>query len=590
MQLGQASVAKSDVRPPCVTSVRSVHSLIKSAIKHSRLAASLLVVLLATSFVNAGAQTNPVSPAPQSMSCHMELPPAKDQAPAQSILSGYGDGGFPIQTASGEAQAYFNNGMQLGHAFAHRSSAAAFRRAAQIDPLCAMCFWGEAWARGPSINFTIDNATQAELARLADHAAALAKDSPERERALIAALQERYKDGGGKGEGDQRYARAMDALAQAYPTDNEIAIMAADAWMIPASQENTQNHLDRVIQILEQALQRAPNNTGVIHLYIHATEMDGVAAEALPYAEKLEALAPAASHLVHMPSHTYFSVGRYQDAEQSNLHAVAIDLRNAERLKPQGGVFGLGYHDHNVIYGEEAALMDGDSKNGLALAASEVEQIPNLKPNAIFQQYELGEAYIVYGRYGSESDINGLADPGESLPFARTLWHYARSEAAVRRGDVAAAKEELSRVALTNEQSSSFRDSFPQASDLVDIAHLVLLGRTAMMEKHFSDAEALFRDAAEKQETKLATLVDPSGWWYPVRRSVAAALLAQGNYKAAMVEAKQALLHWPNDPVSLRILSDSETRLGYLEGAQSHLRLARSAWMTDIDALPLSLM
>jgi tetratricopeptide (TPR) repeat protein len=110
------------------------------------------------------------------------------------------------------------------------------------------------------------------------------------------------------------------------------------------------------------------------------------------------------------------------------------------------------------------------------------------------------------------------------------------------------------------------------------------------MEKHFSDAEALFRDAAEKQETKLATLVDPSGWWYPVRRSVAAALLAQGNYKAAMVEAKQALLHWPNDPVSLRILSDSETRLGYLEDAQSHLRLARSAWMTDIDALPLSFM
>ena len=114
MQLDQAPVAKSDVRPPCVTFVHSVHSLIQSAIKHSSFAASLLVVLLATSFVDAGAQTNPVSSSPQSMSCHMELSPTKDQAPAQSILSGYEDGGFPIQTANGEAQAYFNNGMQLG--------------------------------------------------------------------------------------------------------------------------------------------------------------------------------------------------------------------------------------------------------------------------------------------------------------------------------------------------------------------------------------------------------------------------------------------------------------------------------------------
>jgi hypothetical protein len=114
-------------------------------------------------------------------------------------------------------------------------------------------------------------------------------------------------------------------------------------------------HLDRAIEILEAVLQRAPDDTGAIHFYIHATEMDGAGVRALPYAEKLQALAPAASHLVHMPSHTYFWAGRYRAAELSNLDAVEIDKLNAARLKLKGGVFGLVYHGHNVQYGEGAA-------------------------------------------------------------------------------------------------------------------------------------------------------------------------------------------------------------------------------------------
>jgi len=68
----------------------------------------------------------------------------------------------------------------------------------------------------------------------------------------------------------------MDAIADMYPTDNELVIWTADAWMIPASQENTRDHLDHVIQMLETALQRSPNDVGIIHFYIHATEMEGV--------------------------------------------------------------------------------------------------------------------------------------------------------------------------------------------------------------------------------------------------------------------------------------------------------------------------
>jgi tetratricopeptide (TPR) repeat protein len=228
----------------------------------------ILVVAMIIGTSTGSAQTKFLDKdAPASPICHSEAPQGKDTRLAQQILQGYGTGGFPIQTKSPEAQMYFNNGMQLAHAFAHKSAIAAFRRAEQIDPSCAMCVWGEAWARGPSINLTIGDGAQMELARLTAKAAALAQNGTEREHALIGALQRRYKTGSGKGEGDKDYARAMDELSRAYPTDNEIAIMAADVWMIPASQENTRDHLDRAIQMLEAALQRSPNDTGAIHFF-----------------------------------------------------------------------------------------------------------------------------------------------------------------------------------------------------------------------------------------------------------------------------------------------------------------------------------
>jgi hypothetical protein len=549
----------------------------------------LLVAMLGP--LTGEAQTNGSPRVEQRASnCHAEPPVTKDTQAAQAILQGYGTGGFTIKTDSSKAQEYFNNGMQLAHAFAHKSAIAAFRRAEQLDPACAMCVWGEAWARGPSINFTIGVDVQSELVMLVDKAALLAKNNPGRERALIATLEKRYKKGGGKGAGDQEYARAMDALSARYPTDNEIAIMSADSWMIPASQENTRDHLDRVIQILEAALQRSPNDTGVIHFYIHATEMDGVGAEALPYAEKLAALAPAASHLVHMPSHVYFGLGRYQDAEKSNFAAVAIDNANAERLKPKGGVFGLNYHDHNVLYGEAASLLDGDVSGGMALARTEVQQLAVMQPDKPFQQFGLGSAYVVFGRYGAPAEVDALADPGVAMPYARAMWHYARGEFAARNRDVESVKKEASAIHLEVDEAQKFQDSSSQASAMVDIARLVLVGRASMLERRWSDAEAAYRNAAEIQEAKLGTIMDPPAWWYPIRRSVAAALLAAGNPGAAQVEARQALAEWSRDPQSLRVLAESERKLGETEEGQKQFRLAQTNWSGSVENLPLWLL
>jgi hypothetical protein len=527
--------------------------------------------------------------APMKSASHMmPMAPANAIPAATALLEGYGTGGFTIKTSSQDAQAYFNNGMQLAHAFAHKASIAAFRRAEQLDPGCAMCVWGEAWARGPTINYPINESVQAQLAGLAEHAAVLAKDSPPKERALIAALQKRYHQGGGNGPGDKAFAQAMDTLYEADPSDDEVAVLTADAWMIPASQANNRDHLDRSMQILEQVLHRAPDNSGAIHFYIHATEMDGVAGEALPYAEKLPALAPAASHLLHMPSHTYFWVGQYRAAENANLAAVKVDDENAARLKPKGGVFAMPYHGHNVQYGEAAALMDGDEEQGLVLATAQLQQLSSPGSAGFLHQFGLATAYFVFGRFASLQAVEALPQPDKALPYTLAMWHYARGEADARNGDVQGVQREAQDITIDHDGLAKFGDSATQAQAMVDIARLVLNGRVAMMEKRWSDAEADYRKAADIQDAKLGVFNDPPTWWYPVRRSVAAALLAKGDPMAAEVEVNAALARWPLDPQSLRILADCQQAMGHTEEAKRQHALAVANWLGDAAALPIA--
>ena len=313
-------------------------------------AALALGVLLALTTVQAAEPQTTADSGADALPPVCGEPTGSDVKAAQAILKGYGTGGFGVRTAGPQAQAYFDNGMQLAHAFAHGAATGAFKAAERADPTCAMCAWGEAWSRGPTINYPIDEATQKDLLALTNKAAVLAEGGPDKERRLIAALQKRYQAGGGSGPGDYAFAKAMDELARAYPDDSETAVMADDAWMIPAAMTFSDENVDRAVALLEGVLAKKPNDTAAIHFYIHATEMDHYGARALPYAQKLQALAPSSSHLTHMPSHTYFWVGHYRAAEQSNLDAVGIDKANAVRLEQKGGVFGLSYHFHNVQF------------------------------------------------------------------------------------------------------------------------------------------------------------------------------------------------------------------------------------------------
>lgn len=517
------------------------------------------------------------------------IAPAKER-----ILDGYGAGGMPI-AAKPMAQALFDNGLQLAHAFAHGAATGAFAEAERIDPVCAMCVWGDAWSQGPTINFPIDPATMVKMARKVETAERLAATGTAFERQMIAALKLRYRNGGGRGPGDLAFARAMDAIASAHPDSDELMTIAADAWMIPAALNETRHNLPRAMALLETVLKRNPDYTPAIHFYIHVTEMLGVPERAESYANRLPALAPAASHLIHMPSHTFYWVGRYQDAAVANVRAAAIGVANAKTagLPEPDGVWSLDYHAHNVQFGVGGALISGDARDALALSDVMLAKMLRAPPESSYGVMAAGTGYAAEGRFADPAAVLALPDPGAKQPLLRAYRHYARGEAFARQGKAAAVRAEAAAIALPApaKVAPDIAKADAVSRDMARIAQLVLLGRAAMIDHQPTLAIRHFAKATKIEESRRVTYyADPPAWWYPVRRSLAAALLEAGRPAEALVHVNAALKRRPLDPVSTGLRGQILVKLGQPEAATRDRDAAAKTWHGSPEAFSAALI
>lgn len=492
---------------------------------------------------------------------HAEMEMAK---PKQTVLlPGYGSGGFLISTDVPEAQAFFSNGMELGAAFAHQPAIDAMKEAVRLDPDCAMCLWGEAFLSGPTLNYGKDKAERKPLLALARKASKMARDhGSQRERDLATALIPRYKSGDVH-KRDKAFHKAIEVLAARYPEDDTIQILAADASLVAANEDDEWKPAAvRAMALLEPVLARSPDSTPAIHFYIHASEIAGHSARAEPFADRLADLAPRASHLVHMPSHTFYWVGRYQEAADTNLRAVRIDEENAALMGHDGehGVFKLPYHAHNVIFGLGGAMMAGDSRTALTLARPLVASTEAREEGSPIMQLLSAAGYFALARFDDPASTLALSEP--RLPYLKVAWHYARGEAHAFQKNKAGLAEEIAAMSDVTVDAGEAKDAdedekSPAPDQMIGIAGEVLTGRLAMMEGRYGDAATAFRKAAEIEETEdFSVFTDPPAFWYPVRRDLAAALFAQGDVDAGRTEAEATLKLRPKDPVTLALLSE----------------------------------
>ena len=505
------------------------------------------------------------------------------------MVAGMGNDHMPVDTSNAAAQRWFDYGLTLSRAFEHADAKLAFQKAAALDPACSLCIWGEAYSLGPTINYLVDreDSTAALALALRARRAAGPRLSGE-DRRLEAAMIDRYEHGGEDGGADLRYARDLDLILHDDPGNLELEIFDAEAWLIMEFHHD-RSGLTRIVTRLTPLVRAHPDYTGLVHFYIHATEDSGTPQLAEPYVARLAELCPNASHLVHMPAHTYYRVGRYEDAARANIAALQADLAYAQATHSPTPLGRLMYHFHDVQFGLAAAMLSGDSHIGLRLIDQFNRDFPDPAGYDNHTEMAAGLVYAGFGRLAPPRQVLSAPEGPSAKPFLIAMRHYARGEAFARLGNATAVRAEADRLRAFKESAaeSAWGGMF---SKTVRIASLVLDGRADRLAQDPSGAIRAFRQAAELQDASFGQGGDPPRWWYPVRRSLAAALLAQGDVAAAERESSTVLGSWKLDPVTLAVRSAAE-RSRKDERAKLDWAAARRGWSGDPRALvpgPLS--
>lgn len=457
---------------------------------------------------------------------------------------------YPVSTKSPEAQAYFDQGLRLAANFNHAEARRSLRKAQALDPDCALCFAAEALVLGPNINAPFDPAANAPALAAVEKAQALAAGATEKEKGLIDAIAVRYSPdpAAERPTLDAAFANAMAALSDKYPDDLELAVIAAEAGMDTQPwdywEPGGKLPKDRGADIqkrLEAVLARKPDHPWAMHLYIHFVEASDRPERGEPYADKLSALMPGAGHIVHMPSHIYYRIGRYVDSLGANKAASKVDETYLTQTGAVG-VYPIGYYSHNIHFVLISAQLLGDKPTVLEQADKLDKWLSNEVVTAVpFAQPVKVAPYFAWAQYGDPDMVLALPDPPGAPPYVKAMWHYARGVAFATKKDVAAARGEadaIGKINTTTDWSTLDAWGVP-AQPVLDVAQNVVLARAAQAQDDQKAAIDFFGKAALTQDT--IPYMEPPYWYYPVRQSLGAALLATGRPEEAQKEFGLAL-------------------------------------------------
>ncbi len=452
---------------------------------------------------------------------------------------------LPIQSSSPMAQRYFDQGLAQIYGFNHAKAIRDFAYAAKLDPQCAICSWGIALAYGPNINLPMGaDAVKPAWAALQE-AQARAKLASPLEQDLIAALAARYaaEPPADRATLDRAYADAMIALRAKHPENVDVAVLAAEAimdvtpWNYWDEKFAPRELTPKAEEYLEWALTREPNHLGANHYYIHLEELPSPE-KAEAAADRLLPLAPDAGHLVHMPSHIYWRVGRYQDAVAANLVGARADESLFALCGPSNyPIYGALYYPHNLHFISVSAAAQGQSASALAearrLAMSVKDKVEMFPPVEDF----LTLPTLMLVRFGNWEAVLAEPAPPEGRVYQGGIWHFARGMAFARLGRVAEAEAELEAVldAAADPRAAQLvaNGGSTSTAALLALAGDQLEGELAAAKGDTAGAIDALGAAVARQDGLVYT--EPPPWFMPTRQALGAVLLQAG--RAADAEA-----------------------------------------------------
>jgi len=515
--------------------------------------------------------------------------PAPATAPSvpANALAGFGNHHHPIRTSNPEAQKAFDQGFALVFGFNHEEAVRAFQKAAELDPKAAMPHWGIAWALGPNYNLDIDDPRAKQAFDEIQKAKALAAAGSEDERAYVDALAVRYSP---DPKADRQalartYSKAMGDLMKRFPDDLDATTLYAESlmnlkpWRLWTVDGKPAEGTEDIIRLLESVLARNPSHLGANHYYIHTVEPSTTPGRALPSAKRLETLAPASGHLVHMPAHVYARTGDHEGAAHANLAGADAD-RVYLKTAPPDSFYVMAYYSHNLHFLADSQMMQGrfgDAQKAAAELADRLSPHASMMPMAESMVVMPTSVLLRFGRY---DDILKLPQPAADRPVMAAWWHFGRGVAAAQTKQLpraAAERQALdTAIGLVPDSALFGGTGLEPAKIVLDLARTVLDARIAWAGGKRDDAIKLWMKAVAAGD-KLS-YDEPPVWFYPLRESLGAALLLSGKPADAERVFREDLVKHPRNARALFGLHESLVKQGKTADAAWVQRAFEDAW------------
>jgi len=523
------------------------------------------------------------------------MPAATVPSAAMPLYPGMGQVHHQVTTPSPLAQKYFDQGLAFTYGFNHFEAERSFEQAARIDPHMAMAYWGMALVLGPNYNLPQDQDSGKRAFESIKRARSLERGAVPRERDLIDALDQRYgSDGKGGAALDQAYATAMREVAHRYPDDLDVQTLFAESlmdlhpWQLWSRDGKPESDTIEIVTTLETVLKKNPLHVGANHYYIHAVEASSDPSRAIPSADRLGALAPAAGHLVHMPAHIYIRTGRFHDSARVNAKALRVDEAFFAKSK-EGGVYPLMYYTHNIHFLCVSEMIEGRRRDALRDARLLETKVPlNAVREMPTAEFLVPMPYLVEARFGNWDQILKEPAPPGDLLFTTAMWHYARGLAFSAKGRRSEAAQEESGVTSTTALIPSDRPlgASNRAKNVAEVAQEVLAGEIASASGDRKTAIEKFTHAVRLEDALIYE--EPPMWYAPVRERLATELLAAGRRDEAVTTYREDLRINPDNPRSLYGLAQTMKAMGRVDESARLDREFRQVWRyADSQPTPL---
>jgi len=492
--------------------------------------------------------------------------------PIEYFPKAMGSLSWEITTDSEVAQEYFNQGLQLRYAYGVDEAARSFHEAGRADPGCAMCYWGEAYALGSYLNeaISVEKAPYA-LAAIQTAAELAETNATQVEKDLIEATLVRYADNytpAMKPELDQAFADAMRDVYEKYPNDlNIIAIYASSIFLLEprrGTRDLSDPDIIRLHAVLQDGLTQDITHPGLCHMYVHATESTVRPDLAEPCAAYLGTSIPGASHINHMPSHTWNEVGRWGDSVRANLMAWHSDQKAA---------IGEGvpiYPWHNLHMLLFAASMDGQG----AIAIQAAKDYTKIRPARGYHQLTL----IRFGRFDEVAAAGDRPDD----EVGAGLWDFSMGYAKLRQGDIGGADELVNQVLSLADTTEEMIGRHPGRLILGTVGH-ILAGEIERAEGNLDAAVNTFEQGVALEDQ--LDYDEPEPLPFAARHWLGAALMEAGRFEDAEQVYREELSDHPHNVWSLHGLRGALAAQNKQDSAVDEDFLASTArsdtWITQ---------